>query len=72
MHSEPVYAARALQAGARGYIGKSAGAEEFLDAVRQVSKGGYCIEREIAAELAAGIFSKEDPLDQLTTHEIDI
>ena len=72
MHSEPVYAARALQAGARGYISKSAGAEEFLNAVRQVSKGGHYIEREIAAELAVGLFSKTDPLDQLTTREIDI
>lgn len=72
MHSEPVYAARALQAGARGYISKSAGADEFVDAVRQVSKGGHYIEREIAAELAVGKFSKEDPLDQLTTREIDI
>jgi len=72
MHSEPVYAARALQAGARGYISKSAGAEEFVDAVRQVGKGGHYIEREIAAELAVGKFSKKDPLDQLTTREVDI
>jgi two-component system, NarL family, invasion response regulator UvrY len=72
MHSEPVYAARALQAGARGYISKSAGAEEFVDAVRQVGKGGHYIEREIAAELAVGKFSKADPLEQLSTREIDI
>jgi DNA-binding NarL/FixJ family response regulator len=72
MHSQPVYAARALQAGARGYISKSAGAEELVDAVRQVGKGGHYIEREIAAELAVAKFSKTDPLDQLTTREIDI
>jgi two-component system, NarL family, invasion response regulator UvrY len=72
MHSEPVYAARALQSGARGYISKSAGAEEFVDAVRQVGKGGHYIEREIAAELAVGKFSKADPLEQLSTREIDI
>jgi two-component system, NarL family, invasion response regulator UvrY len=72
MHSEPVYAARALQAGARGYVSKSAGAEEFLDAVRQVSKGGHYVEREIAAELAVGKLLKKDPLEQLTTREIDI
>jgi two-component system, NarL family, invasion response regulator UvrY len=72
MHSEPVYAARALQAGARGYISKSAGADEFVDAVRQVGKGGHYVEREIASALAVGKFSKEDPLDQLTTREIDL
>jgi two-component system, NarL family, invasion response regulator UvrY len=72
MHSEPIYAARALQAGARGYVSKSAGADEFVDAVRQISKGGHYVEREIAAELAVGKFSKKDPLEQLTTREIDV
>jgi DNA-binding NarL/FixJ family response regulator len=72
MHSEPVFAARALQAGARGYVSKSAAAEEFVEAVRQVGKGSRYIEREIAAELAVGKFSRVDPLDQLTAREIDI
>jgi two-component system, NarL family, invasion response regulator UvrY len=72
MHSEPVYAARALQAGARGYVSKSAGAEEFVNAVRQVGKGGHYVEREIAAELAIAKFSQKNPLDQLTTREVDI
>jgi two-component system, NarL family, invasion response regulator UvrY len=72
MHSEPIYAARALQAGAQGYISKSAAAEEFVEAVRQVGKGERYIEREIAAKLALGKFSGVDPLDQLTAREIDI
>jgi two-component system, NarL family, invasion response regulator UvrY len=72
MHSEPVYAARALQVGARGYVSKSTGADEFVEAVRRVGKGGRYIEREIAAELAVGRFSKMDSLDQLTVREIDI
>jgi two-component system, NarL family, invasion response regulator UvrY len=72
MHSEPIYAARALQTGARGYVSKSASAEELVDAVREVSRGGHYIEREIAGELAIGKFSKRDPMDLLTTREIDI
>jgi DNA-binding NarL/FixJ family response regulator len=72
MHSEPVYAARALEAGARGYISKSAAAEEFVEAVRQVGRGRHYIEREIAAELAVVKFSGGDPLGQLTAREIDI
>jgi DNA-binding NarL/FixJ family response regulator len=72
MHSEPIYAARALQAGARGYVSKSAGAEEFVTAVREVGRGGHYIEREIAAELAIGKFSTNDPFGQLTTREVDI
>jgi two-component system invasion response regulator UvrY len=72
MHSEPVYVARALQAGARGYVSKSAGADELVNAVRQVGRGGHYVEREIAAELAVTKFSTKDPFDQLTTREIDI
>jgi len=72
MHSEPVYAARALEAGARGYISKSAAAEEFVEAVRQVGRGRHYVEREIAAELAVVKFSGADPLSQLTAREIDI
>jgi two-component system, NarL family, invasion response regulator UvrY len=72
MHSEPVYAARALQAGARGYMSKSAGAEEFVNAVRQVGNGGHYVERDIAAELAVAKYAHKSPLDELTTREIDI
>jgi two-component system, NarL family, invasion response regulator UvrY len=72
MHSEPVYAARALQSGARGYVSKSAGADELVAAVRQVGKGGHYVEREIAAELAVAKYSQKNPLDQLTTREVDI
>jgi two-component system, NarL family, invasion response regulator UvrY len=72
MHCEPFYATRALKAGARGYISKSASAEEFVDAVRQVRNGGHYIEREIAAKLSVGKFSNTDPLERLSTREIDI
>jgi two-component system, NarL family, invasion response regulator UvrY len=72
MHSEPVYAARALQAGAQGYISKSAAAHEFVAAVRQVARGERYIEPEIAVKLAVAKFSKTDPLEQLTAREIDI
>ena len=72
MHSEPIYAARALQAGARGYVSKSAGADEFVAAVRTVARGERYIERDLAMHLAVSKFSEKDPLDELTTREIDI
>jgi two-component system, NarL family, invasion response regulator UvrY len=72
MHSQAIYADRALQAGARGYVSKSADAAEFIEAVRQVSKGNYYVEREIAAELAVGRFSRIDPLERLTAREVDV
>ena len=72
MHAEPIYAARALRLGARGYVSKSAGAEELVAAVKRVSEGGRYVESEIASELAFSQLANEDPLQQLTTREIEI
>lgn len=72
MHSEPVYVARAVKLGAKGYISKSASADELLTAVQRVSSGGHHIESRIASEIAVGQVSKVDPMDQLTTREIEI
>jgi len=72
MHAEPIYAARALRLGARGYVSKSAGADELVTAVKRVAEGGRYVEREIAGELAFSQLSADDPLQQLTTREIEI
>jgi two-component system, NarL family, invasion response regulator UvrY len=72
MHAEPIYAARALRLGARGYVSKSAGADELVTAVKRISEGGRYVEQEIASELAFSELSADDPLQQLTTREIEI
>ncbi len=72
MHSEPVYAARALKLGARGYVSKSAGADELVTAVERVAQGGSYIERELSTDLAVGMYSGDDPLTNLTAREVDI
>jgi len=72
MHAEPVYAARALKLGAKGYVSKSAAADELLTAIKRVSEGGHYIERELASQLAIHQYSGDDPLQQLTTREIEI
>jgi two-component system, NarL family, invasion response regulator UvrY len=74
MHAEPVYVARALRLGARGYVSKSARADELVTAVKRVAEGGRYVEREIAGELAfAQIFSEsDDPLQRLSTRELEI
>lgn len=72
MHAEPIYAARALRLGALGYVSKSAGADELVTAVKRVAEGGRYVEREIAGELAFAQLSARDPLQQLTTREIEV
>jgi DNA-binding NarL/FixJ family response regulator len=72
MHGEPLYVARALDAGARGYVSKSAPAAELVLAIQKVAAGGHYVEHEIAAQLAINRFSHESPFDRLTTREADI
>lgn len=73
MHGEPLYAARAMRLGAKGYVSKSAAADELVAAVRRVAEGGTYVERELANQLASGVIARGgDPLQQLTTREIEI
>jgi DNA-binding NarL/FixJ family response regulator len=72
MHFEPSYAARALRLGAKGYLSKSASADELLTAIKRVSEGGHYIERELASTLAISQLTGDDPLQQLTNREIEI
>ena len=77
MHAEPLYAARAMELGARGYLSKNASAEELLTAVRRVTEGGRYIENEIAQALALqtvspGGFPAHHGLQDLTERDMEI
>ncbi|HEY4213917.1 MAG TPA: response regulator transcription factor [Steroidobacteraceae bacterium] len=71
MHSESLYVARALEAGARGYVSKSAPATELMTAIQKVAAGGRYVEHEIAAQLVLHR-SDQDAFGRLTTREADI
>jgi two-component system invasion response regulator UvrY len=58
MHSEDVYAIRALRSGASGYIEKSAAPELMLEAVRRVAAGGKWVSAAMTARLTAQIGSE--------------
>jgi DNA-binding NarL/FixJ family response regulator len=63
MHGEPQYAARALKAGASGYLNKDSAAEALLGALRKVAAGGVHVsEAAAAALLQAGDKSSHDVL----------
>lgn len=72
MHHEPMYAIRALRAGASGYVGKSAPVEELLTAIRTVEGGGQYVDRELAARIALSHTTNDDPLHSLTLREVEI
>jgi DNA-binding NarL/FixJ family response regulator len=53
MHGEPIYAARALEIGAKGYLSKNASPEELRTALTRIAAGTTYVENEIAQNLAA-------------------
>jgi len=51
MHGEHQYAARALKAGASGYLNKDSAAEQLVSALRKIASGGVHISEAAAATL---------------------
>ena len=72
MHIEARFAARAVQAGARGYMSKNAAPAELLKALKVVAEGGRYIEAEIAQELALQTASMPDPATALSERDREI
>jgi two-component system invasion response regulator UvrY len=72
MHAEPLYVARAMELGARGYLSKNASAEELLTAVRRTIDGGRYIENDIAQELALQAVTPANVLHALTERDLEI
>jgi DNA-binding NarL/FixJ family response regulator len=58
---------RALQAGAHGYLLKDIPSDEFLQAVRSVHCGEYCVPPAIAARLVQRL-----PQDELSARELEV
>ena len=52
MHSEELYAIRALRAGASGYLTKASASEELIGAIRKVSAGRKYVSTSLAEKLA--------------------
>lgn len=65
-HTEPSYAARAIAAGAHGYVNKSVEPEQLLNAIRAVSRGEQVIPPGVEALLASG---EGHPASSLTARE---
>jgi len=77
MHDESLYAERALQAGANGYITKNQATEEVLSAIRRVLAGEIYLSEKMTALFlkslsAGGARSFVRPLDRLTDRELQV
>ncbi len=72
LHTEGIYATRAMQAGARGFVSKNAAPEELLAAIESVLAGGTAIERDIASEMSAHEMGDDAYLRALTQRDLEI
>jgi DNA-binding NarL/FixJ family response regulator len=77
MHDESLYAERALQAGASGYITKHQATEEVLSAIRRVLAGEIYLSEKMTTFFlkslsAVGAKSFTRPLDRLTDRELQV
>jgi two-component system invasion response regulator UvrY len=69
MHGERQYAARALKAGAAGYLNKDSAAELLVGAIRKIAAGGVHIGEAAAATL---LQSDKPPHEALSDREFEV
>ena len=73
MHEESIFATRAFQAGALGYITKASAPEILVDAVRAVAQGKRTISPDMAQALALQAVSGGAPtLEVLSQREFEV
>jgi DNA-binding NarL/FixJ family response regulator len=74
MHPEDQFAARALRAGASGYMTKDRTPDELLEAVTRLASGGRYISRELAERLALALGPDlvAPPHHQLSDRELEV
>jgi two-component system, NarL family, invasion response regulator UvrY len=71
MHSDPTIVARALEAGACGYVLKDTSSEDFLKAFRAVMAGDPYLSHDLALQVAlVRTPARNDPLAELTPREL--
>jgi DNA-binding NarL/FixJ family response regulator len=77
MHDEAVYAARALRAGARGYVMKQEAASVMLDAIHTVLSGKIFVSAAMRDRLLETMFGASDPenapsVERLSDRELEV
>ena len=73
MYDDPIFAARAIETGAKGYVSKSGDPGDLIEAIRKVGEGGVFLPSAIAQRIAfSGPGFAENRLAKLTQREIEI
>ncbi len=73
MHDDPIMAARALEAGAHGYLTKTSRPEDLITAVNSILDGEIYLEQSLAEKLATMKSGRRsNPLSNLSSREYQI
>ncbi len=75
MHANEEYAVRALQAGARGFIGKGSPSQEVIAAIRKIATGGSYLPDDLSDALPKRYARKatgDSPLETLSDRELQV
>ncbi len=73
MHEDPVFASRAMQAGAKGYITKNNAADHLVEAVEKVLDGKTYLSPDTAQQLAMlNVGAGSSVLSDLSRRELEI
>jgi DNA-binding NarL/FixJ family response regulator len=73
MNDDAVFAARAIEIGAKGYVSKAGQPQDLVDAIREVAGGGTYLPPAMARSIAfAGPAYTKSPLAKLTSREMEI
>src|ERR1700744_1436690 len=72
INDDPVFAARAIEIGAKGYVSKSGDPCDLVEAIREVASGRVYLPAAIARSLAFAGPAAQNPLSKLTPREVEI
>lgn len=73
MNDDPVFAARAIEIGAKGYVAKTGDPADLVEAIGEVANGGVYLPPAIARRVAfAGPRFAQSPLSKLNQREMEI
>jgi two-component system, NarL family, invasion response regulator UvrY len=73
MNDDPIFAARAIEAGAKCYVSKTGDPLDIVEAVHEVARGGTYLPPTMARNLAfGGRALAQNPLSKLNMRELEI
>ncbi|HMM89703.1 response regulator transcription factor [Bradyrhizobium sp.] len=73
MNDDAVFAKRAIEVGAKGYVSKTGDPQDLVEAIREVGNGGVYLPSAMARSIAfAGASFAQSPLSKLTSREMEI